>query len=280
MIEETQVSNDSSEEESPKSVEDDFFVSLEKGVNSIVFNDNEETQNQETTQQMSNEEGPPGESVAELENLQKRYGDSSREAKKLKGELTDIEPYMPILNAMREDPKLVSHVRSYFEGGGQAPASIKDRLGLGEDFLFDADDAISNPDSDSAKILGNVIDNVVSRRLNTALSGQKQENQKVAKESDFRTRHEMNDEEWLDFVDFAKAKTLDLDDILYLKNRSERERNIAKSAGEQVSQQMRKTQAVPRSLATAGSEEVETSPDDQVFEAILGLDKELESAFG
>jgi hypothetical protein len=271
MSEETQVSNDSIEQESPKSVEDDFFSSLEEGVNSIVF-DKEETQSQETTQQLSNEVGPPGKSVAELENLQKRYGDSSREAKKLKGELTEIEPYMPILNAMREDPNLVSHVRNYFEGGGQAPNSVKESLGLGEDFLFDADD--------SAKVLSNVIDKVVSRRLNTALSGQKQENQKLATESDFRSRHEMRDGEWTDFVEFAKSKTLDLDDILYLKNRSERERNIAKSAGEQVSQQMRKTQAVPRSLATAGSEEVETSPDDQVFEAILGIDKELESAFG
>ena len=36
----------------------------------------------------------------------------------------------------------------------------------------------------------------------------------------------------------------------------------------------------PQSLATSGSQTVETSQDDQVFESILGIDKHLDSAFG
>ena len=43
---------------------------------------------------------------------------------------------------------------------------------------------------------------------------------------------------------------------------------------------MRKAQDQPRSLATAGSTPVEQSPDDSVFDAIVGLDSELDSVFG
>jgi hypothetical protein len=187
---------------------------------------------------------------------------------------------MPILDAMREDPNLIQHVRNYFEGGGQAPQTMTEKLKLPEDFVFDADDAFSTPDSDSAKVLGATVDGIVQQRLNTTLQSQKTENQRLAKETAFRQKHEMSDEEWTTFVDFAKSKSLELEDIYYLKNRENREANIADSTREQMANQMRKAQSQPRSLATAGSTPVEQSPDDSVFDAIAGLDSELDSAFG
>ena len=90
----------------------------------------------------------------------------------------------------------------------------------------------------------------------------------------------MSDEEWKTFVEFAKSKSLELEDIYYLKNRQNREANIADSTREQIADQMRKTQEQPASLASAGSVALEQSPEDSVFDAIKGLDSELESAFG
>ena len=90
----------------------------------------------------------------------------------------------------------------------------------------------------------------------------------------------MSDEEWNDFVAYAKGKSLELDDIYYLKNRQNRDTKIADDARNKVATQMKKAQDQPRSLATAGSVPVETSQDDSVFDAIVGLDSELESAFG
>ena len=43
---------------------------------------------------------------------------------------------------------------------------------------------------------------------------------------------------------------------------------------------MREVQERPGSLATTGGTQVEQSTDDRVFEAILGVDSELEKAFG
>jgi uncharacterized iron-regulated protein len=171
-------------------------------------------------------------------------------------------------------------VRNYFEGGGQTPVSMKETLQLPEDFVFDADDAFSTPDSDSAKVFGATVDGIVQRRLNSALTSQKNENQKLAKETSFRQQHEMSDGEWSEFVDFAKSKSLELEDIYFLMNRKKRDANIADNARQQVATQMKKTQNQPRSLATAGSTAVEQTQDDQVFDALMGIDQQLDNAFG
>ena len=262
---------------------EDFFTALDSSVNGGIQEEQELTQS--TSVQSDNTLQSPSEVQQQSDDvsqdaLQKRYSDSSREAKRLNGQLQELEPYMPILDAMREDPNLIQHVRNYFEGGGQAPQTMTEKLALPEDFVFDADDAFSTPDSDSAKVLGATVDGIVQRRLNNTLQTQRTENQRLAKETAFRQKHEMTDEEWSTFVDFAKSKSLELEDIYYLKNRQNREANIADSTREQMASQMRKAQSQPRSLATAGSTQVEQSPDDSVFDAIAGLDSELESAFG
>ena len=262
---------------------EDFFTALDSSVNGGIQDEQELTQltseEGDNTPQSPSEVQQQSDDVGQ-EALQKRYSDSSREAKRLNGQLKEIEPYMPILDAMREDPNLIQHVRNYFEGGGQAPQNMSEKLELPEDFVFDADDAFSTPESDSAKVLGATVDGIVQRRLNNTLQTQRTENQRLAKETAFRQQHEMSDDEWKDFVDFAKSKSLELEDIYFLKNRENREANIADNTRQQMADQMRKAQDQPRSLATAGSTPVEQSPDDSVFDAIVGLDSELDSVFG
>ena len=259
---------------------DDFFESLDRQVNGAIIDE----PSQPTSDTGDNTPSSPNAEVQEevsneVDTFQKRYSDSSREAKRLNGKLSEIEPYMPILDAMREDPNLITHVRNYFEGGGQTPQTMTEKLNLDEDFAFDADDAFSQPESDSAKVLGATIDGIVQRRLNGALQGQRVENQKLAKETDFRSRHEMTDESWKDFVEFAKSKSLELDDIYYLMNRKSRDGKIADSVRQEVHDKMREVQQQPGTLATQGSIETEKSPDDSVFDAILGSEHELEKAF-
>ena len=259
----------------------DFFESLDSNVNGGII-DSEYSQS--TSQDLGDNtparpSGVQEQDDVETDVLQKRYSDSSREAKRLSGKLNELEPYMPILDAMREDPNLIQHVRNYFEGGGQAPESMAQNMDLPEDFQFDPDDAFTDPQSDSAKVFGATVDGIVQRRLNNELGKQKTENQKLARETAFRQRIDMTDDEWSTFLDFAKNKSLELDDIYYLMKRKERESNIADNARHQVASQMKKVQEQPRSLATAGSATVETSKDDQVFETLLGIDHELENAF-
>ena len=256
----------------------DFFESLDTSVNSGII-DSEYSQS--TSQDLGDNTpaSPSGVQEQGEDALQKRYSDSSREAKRLNGKLNELEPYMPILDAMREDPNLIQHVRNYFEGGGQAPESMAQNMDLPEDFQFDPDDAFTDPKSDSAKVFGATVDGIVQRRLNNELGKQKTDNQRLARETAFRQKVDMTDDEWSTFVEFAKNKSLELDDIYYLMRRKERESNIADNARQQVATQMKKVQEQPRSLATAGSVPVETSQDDQVFDTLLGIDQKLDNAF-
>ena len=267
----------------PPSFGDDenFFEALDQSVNGGILDE----QTQPTSENFGvNPPSSPSEvqhNVGEdISTLKKRYGDSSREAKKLNGQLKELEPYMPILDAMREDPNLITHVRNYFEGGGQTSQNMAEKLNLPEDFLFEADDAFQNPESDSAKLMGATIDGIVQRRLNGALQGQRAENSKLAKETSFRQKHELNDDEWDDFVDYAKGKSLELDDIYYLKNRQNRDGQIADSTRKEMQDKMRDVQQQPGSLATTGGQQVETSPDDSIFNSILGTDQKLDNLFG
>ena len=256
----------------------DFFESLDTSVNSGII-DSEYSQSTSQDLGDNTSASPSGVQEQGEDALQKRYSDSSREAKRLNGKLNDLEPYMPILDAMREDPNLITHVRNYFEGGGQAPESMAQNMELPEDFQFDPDDAFTDPKSDSAKVFGATVDGIVQRRLNNELGKQKTENQRLARETAFRQKVDMTEDEWSTFVEFAKNKSLELDDIYYLMRRKERESNIADNARQQVATQMKRVQEQPRSLATAGSVEVETSQDDQVFDALLGIDQKLDNAF-
>ena len=180
---------------------------------------------------------------------------------------------------MREDPNLISHVSNYFEGGGQTPETLNQQLNLDEDFVFDAEEAFGKPDSDSAKVLGATIDGVVQRRLSNVLQSQKQENAKMAKEAQFKQKMNMSDEEWSQFTDFAKSKSLELEDIYYLMNRKNRDEQIADSARQEIHNKMREVQQQPTTIATQGSVAVEKSSDDKVFDTILGSGSELEKAF-
>ena len=256
----------------------DFFESLDREVNGGILDE----QQQPTSVQSGNTQSSPNVEVQmqdDSEVLQKRYSDSSREAKRLNGKLKEIEPYMPILDAMREDPNLISHVRNYFEGGGQAPQSMNQQLNLDEDFVFDPEEAFQQPDSDSAKVMGATIDGIVQRRLNNTLQTQKTENAKMAKETQFKQKMDMSDEEWSTFTDFAKSKSLELEDIYYLMNRKNRDSEIADSTRQEIHNKMREVQSQPSTLATQGSVSVERSADDNVFDSILGTDSELEKAF-
>ena len=68
--------------------------------------------------------------------------------------------------------------------------------------------------------------------------------------------------------------------IYYLKNRQNRDNQIADSTRKEMQDKMKEVQQQPGSLATTGGQQVETSPDDAIFNSILGSDKQLDNLFG
>tara|TARA_R110000824_G_scaffold263310_5_gene452040 strand:+ start:202 stop:1086 length:885 start_codon:yes stop_codon:yes gene_type:complete len=260
---------------------DDFFEALDRKVNQGILEPEEEPAlMQSETESETSEMSPENES--QEHNWEKRYSDSSSEAKRLNNRLGELEPYMPVLDAMKKDPNLVNHVRDYFDGGGSTPKKITEKLGLEDDFIFDADDAVSNTDSDSAKVLQATIDGVVNQRIGSYAKEQEVKNKKISSENEFRKKHEMNDENWQKFVNYANSRALSLDDIYYLMNRQSRDKNVAQSTRKDMVEQMKRVRQKPQSASSIGGavRNEQPSQEDQVFDAILGIDSELESVFG
>jgi len=257
---------------------DDFFTNLDKEVNSLVLDDNTSESEAPQVKQATSKEAPVEESDGT--NLEKRYADSSREAKRLNQRLKELEPYAPLLDAYKNDPNLIQHTRDYFESGGQAPKTVKEKLNLGEDFVFDGDEAISDPKSDSAKVFGAVVDEAVSRRLSNYQRNQAVTAKRESDVNSFREKFDMTDSDYTELVDFAKSRSLTLEDIYYLKNRSERDMNVARATRDGMREQMQNVRQKPTSLSHTGSKQVDKSADDQIFDNILGIDNKLEEAFG
>jgi|TARA_R110001583_G_scaffold30746_1_gene105899 hypothetical protein len=269
---------DNSLQDKQDTVAEDFFSELDKQVMGETLDQPIETaQPQQTTSQQEN---PVVEqqSTQDVDNLEKRYSDSSREAKRLNTRLNDLEPYMPLLNAMKEDPNLISHVKNYFEGGGSAPKSVKEQLGLDEDFMFDYDEALTNPESQSARLFNATVDGVVQRRLGDFAKQQSVKSARANEEETFKQRFSVSENDYTDLMDYAKSHKLTLEDVYYLKNRDVRDAQVAGNARDEVVNQMKNVRQMPISAASAGNVQVdEQSVDDVVFDKLLsqgtGLDK-------
>ena len=159
---------------------EDFFNALDQEVNGQIIEDPEATQSQESSPEQvtyaNNDTGSniSGEQSQNGTDWQKRYTDSSREAVKWRDRYKQVEQFMPVLEAMKKDSGLVDHVRNYLVEGGKPAKSIQEQLKLDEDFVFDQHEAMTNPDSDSAKLMNAHVDSLVQQRVNQVAQTEKQ----------------------------------------------------------------------------------------------------------
>ena len=270
----------------------DFFEALENDVNGAIQDEaqpSEVTQTQnsgpEQVTHVNNEQGSNNETQIDWE---QRYKDSTREAQRLHGEMSDLKPFVPVLNAMKNDSGLVDHVRNYLTGGGKPSATIQDRLGLGEDFVFDSQEAMSDPKSDSAKLMNAHVDRLVQGRVGQMIGVEKKraaktqtEIKRKREEAEFREQHKMTDEEYANFVASAKEHVLTLEDVHYLLNKEKTAANTANSTKQDMLNQMQNVRNIPTSASGANSQgSKEQSVEDNVFNALKGVDDELDNLFG
>ena len=275
------------------SSEASFFDSLENEVNGAIQDEPTEATQQQVSdpEQVTRTKQNVGSNSVDWDNdgnpYKKRYADSSREAVKLAEQYKSVEPFVPVLEAMKNDSGLVEHVRDYLVNGGSPSKSIQSSLGLDEDFIYNEQDAMSDPDSDSAKVMNAHVDKIVQQRVGGMLQREKQnaskqaaENRRLQEESKFRKETGMSDEEYGKLVNWAKSHTLTLDDINYLKNKQKVAGNVAQATKQDMLRQMKNVQGMPSTVSGANSSGQEKSAENSVFDALLGTDNELDNLFG
>ena len=271
---------------------DSFFDDLESSVNGMV---SEEEATQDSTTEVTRSEGGP-EQVTHQESQpapnnvdwEKRYKDSSRAAVNMAQELKNLKPFVPVLNAMKRDSGLVDHVRGYLENGGKPSQGIKEQLGLKEDFTYDQQEAMEDPESDSAKVMNAHIDGLVQSRVNQVLTREKQNagqmQQKFLqrkKEVDFMKKHNMSKEQFAEFKQKAQSRRLELDDIHFILNRDNAAKNVANNTKQDMLNQMKNVRNIPTSASDSNNQgSSKKSADDSVFDTMTDLDSGVDNLFG
>ena len=272
----------------------DFFDQLEDSVNGAIVDyvEEEETpQEADVALTSEPEEVDPEETINVWEDdtnpYKKRYSDSSREALKMKDKLAELEQYESLINVMKNDAGAVDAMRNYLKGEQQQQTTVKERLGLDEDFVFDPDEAFADGSSKSAQLLNAHVDSIVQQRVNQAVQGyqaQTAEQQKAAQAemqfNEFVKKKGYTPEQARALQEAAGEHTLSWDDIDYLLNRDKVKNNIAQSTKKQMMNQINKAQSVPKTASRSGSADSEDiSHEDMVFNAIKGVDDVLDNLF-
>ena len=275
---------------------DDFFDALEDDVNSMVQDDIKPVTETEATPAMQGsnnveEEANSVSQQSENENFKKRYSDSSREAQNLRAQLNELKPFIPVLDAMKKDSGLVEHVRNYFDEGGAVPGDIKQQLKLDEDFEFDTDEMVNNPDSKSRQVINTMVDGIVQKRANEILQREQAKaqevNNKIALKSqadDFKKRHNMDDEQFSQFVRDAQNRFskngLSFDDMFMLTNKCAVNQNVANATKQDMLNQMKTVRDIPVSQSSSNNAgTANANPNDSVFDSLLNSDGNIEELF-
>jgi len=272
---------------------DDFFNELENAVNGGI-QDTEVTQQDSSPEQVTYDNQQVGSNNVEATqsnnsvDWETRYKDSSRQAVKWRDMYKSVESFVPVLEAMKNDGGLVDHVRDYLVNGGKPAQSIQDQLKLGEDFVFDQQEAMSDPDSDSAKLMNAHVDGMVQNRVGQMLKSEQQRAMQVQKvqtrkqeEQAFKQKNNMSDEQFEEFKANAKKYTMSLDDVNYLLNRDKTNANVANATKQEMLNQMKNVRNMPASASGANSQGgKDQSVDRDVFDSILGFDNQVDNLFG
>ena len=279
MIEDNDTSNPLQEGSS-----DDFFQALEDDVNSAIQEEalegtTEVTPPKSDPEQVTHETEGSKSDESDVD-WEKRYKDSTREAQKMHTELSELKPFVPVLNAMKDDSGLVDHVRDYLENGGAPAKSVTERLGLDEDFVYDSDEALKNPESDSARVFEHSVDKIVNTKVNGLLQQQKEQNDaqiaanaRSQEEQKFKKDHKMSDADFNSMMGQANKHVMTLEDLHLLVNRDKVQANTANAAKDDMLKQMKNVRNIPTSASGANSAKGDDkSFEDSVFDAIQGTD--------
>lgn len=263
---------------------DGFFDSLEQQVNGQVYDEPTQPEPEQATQQTPADNG--NEEIdwkTEADNLKQRYADSSREAQRLKQELDNAakySQYAPLIDHLAKDPSAVETLKNHISGKSDPIQQF------GEDFVFDGQEALTDPNSDSARALREMIDREADNKVNQRLAQEQEKNQQALSEyqeqqqvQDFMQRTGMSQDKMDEMQTWANSRELTMDDIYYLMNKEQSAQNIANNTKEEMLGQMKAVRNLPTSASNANSAPVDDNPDQAVFNMLKGLDDGADNLF-
>ena len=273
----------------------DFFSQLEQEYNGAVDDSLLDTNDPPPKNEPGNESpvntGPaqatplPEQGNSNSIDWEKRYKSSSNEARKLNEKLKETSKFEPLLNVMRKDKGLVQHIKEYLEAGG-TPKSMKEKLGVPDDFVYDPQEAMEDPESNSAKLFIAQVDKAVNAKVDkkhrekvAQVKMQTANAKKLADAKRLMARHNLSTDQLKVVYEESKKRNVSLDDAYYLMNKSQVVNKAAANTRHNMINQMQNARNIPKSVSHSNSAQVEKDPTNDLFDTLKGSD-DADNLFG
>uniref|UniRef100_A0A6M3XQJ1 Uncharacterized protein n=1 Tax=viral metagenome TaxID=1070528 RepID=A0A6M3XQJ1_9ZZZZ len=197
--------------------------------------------------------------IAEIDNVSKRYSDSSREGVRLAQENADLKAKLE-------------------ETTNPQPKDVFELLGINkENFLFDADEAVKNKNSDSARVLKATQALEVYRQreeikkeLKDEILGQMRATEAAKEEKEFRGKFGYTDDKkWEQFKGYIQETPFSLEAAHLLFTLKDRDENMIKSIMSEVTTHKNKLKNIPDSLSNVNSNGLLETSQELDLEKIL-----------
>ena len=270
----------------------DFFSDLEQQVNGSIVDDvitdviAEQAQSPATLERDPEQQTEQPDIWESEENpYKKRYSDSSSEGKRLAELVKENEKYSELINVMKNDPGAAQAVLNHLSGKEKAPEASNPRelFGLDKEFVFDMDDALDNPQSESASVMNNWITTVANNIVESKVKEIEAQQQETAKQAETRAKQEAFMKEkgwtqdqfdnWMGKVNETLSGGMDYTHLDRIVSEGQKASNIADSTRKQVMNQMRNVSQYPNTVSSANSvSRDERTADDAVFDVIKNVD--------
>jgi len=168
----------------------------------------------------------------------KRYGDSTEENQRILAENKKYAPFKPLLEQLVNDETLAGRINDLVLAKG-APKSVVESLNLPDDFKFNSEEAVTDPNSPSAKLQYAIIGDAVEKRFNTLNAKTSKAN--AVNEQKKLIKSEIGDDKvYNDFMEFLGGYKPNYQDFLKIFTMNEREKLIATTAGKRVLEQVKR----------------------------------------
>jgi len=217
----------------------------------------------------------------ELNDTKSKYGASSANAKRLHEKTQAFEKYSPIYDLLEKDEGAVNALSNYINKNQSVQDSVKAELGLDSDFEYSEQDAVNNPDSDSAKVMQRMMEITAEKVSNKKAQDQeakfaadKRREVLHAEGQDLKAKYNLNEEDFNSFIDKVNSHKMTLEDLYLVINKDKVQENLVNNI---VKEKLGNNSQSRRSLASVGDsadKSVESSIMDVLVSVDHGTDKE------
>jgi len=197
--------------------------------------------------------------------LETKLGQKSQAAEKLR----ELQPVLPMLEAMLSDDTFLGLAEDYFTDPEKQKEALRSQLGIDDDYVFDLNNALSDPKSEDAKILNKVMQAKAPKKQPTNSQTENSQYNEADKKA-LMEKYDLGEKEFNEMMSNASDYKISYEDIYFLLNKEKILAEREKKAQKAIKEQMGNAQRFRKSPSPSSKRTPDKSPEDSFMEMMQG----------